>query len=168
MPFRSPEPLGKRHRLDDFTCGEPALDEWLTRHARAAQGAGSAQVYVSTTDGETVAGYFALAAAEIAPQDAAARALKGQPATRPVPAVLLARLAVDHRFHGEGLGSALLRDALLRAAHAATEIGIRVVLVHAKHERAREFYLRYGFEPSPTDPLNLQLLMKDVLRLLAT
>lgn len=164
MAFRLPEPLEQRHRLDDFRSEEPALDEWLKRHAREAHTSGSARVYVTTTveDPDAVVGYFALAAASVAPADASERALKGQPPGRPVPAILLARLARDLRHKGSGLGPSLLQDALLRCSQAAETIGARVLLVHAKHEKAKAFYLKYGFEESPTDPLHLLMLMKDV------
>ena len=163
MAYRRPEPLAKHHRLDAFTCGEPALDEWLMRHARSAQASDSARVYVTTTDdGETVVGYYAVAAAQVAPQDATARGLKGQPRGRPVPAILLARLAVDRHHQRAGVGRSLLQDALLRCATAAEAIGARLLLVHAKHERAKAWYQKYGFQASPTDPLHLQLLMKDL------
>lgn len=163
MTSRRPEPLAKQHGLDAFACGEPALDEWLRRHARAAHASDSARVYVTTPlDGLTVIGYHALAAAQVAPQDATARARRGQPRARPVPAIILARLAVDHRHQGAGVGRSLLQDALLRCATAAEAIGARVLLVHAKNEAARRWYERYGFEASPTDPLNLQLLLKDL------
>jgi predicted N-acetyltransferase YhbS len=77
--------------------------------------------------------------------------------------VLLARLAVDSSVQGKGLGRALLRDALIRVAGAAEEIGIRVLLLHAKDEGARDFYLKCAeFESAPTDPLHLFLLMKDL------
>ena len=79
-----------------------------------------------------------------------------------MPAILLARLARDERHIAQGLGPSLLQDALLRSSEAATVIGARVLLVHAKHARARDFYTRYGFEESPTDPLHLLMLMKDV------
>ena len=163
MAHKRPEPLAKHHRLDEFHSGEPALDEWLKRHARAAQASGSARVYVATLDdGETIVGYYALAAAQIASEDATDRALKGQPQARPVPAILLARLAVDQSHQGAGLGRSLLRDVLLRCVEAAEAIGARVLLVHAKHDAAKAWYLRYGFEESPTDPLHLVMLMKDV------
>lgn len=164
MAYRRPEPLQARHRLEDFQCGEAALDDWLKRFARQAIAAETARVYVATTadDTETVVGYFAIAAAEVRPEDATTRALKGQPQTRALPAVLLARLARDDRHRGAGLGASLLQDALLRSAEAANVLGARVLLVHAKHEKAREFYLKYGFESSPSDPLHLLLLMKDV------
>ena len=163
MPYRPPEALQRRHRLDDFDCGEPALDEWLKRHARPAHASGSARVFVTTLeDGETVVGYYALAAAQVAPEAATERALKGQPQTRPVPAVLLARLAVHRGHQRAGLGRSLLQDVMLRCLDAAESIGARVLLVHAKHEAAKAWYLQYGFEESPTDPLHLLMLLKDV------
>jgi GNAT superfamily N-acetyltransferase len=163
VAYRRPEPLGKHHRLDQFACGEPALDEWLKRHARGAQASDSARVFVTTlADGETVVGYYALAAAQVAPEDATARALKGQPRARPLPAVLLARLAVDQAHQGGGLGRSLVQDVLLRCVEAADAIGARVLLVHAKHEAAKVWYMQYDFEESPTDRLHLLMLMKDV------
>ena len=163
MAYRRPEPLGKHHRLDQFDCGEPALDEWLERHARDAHASGSARVFVATMeDGEMVVGYYALAAAQVAPDEATERALKGQPRARPVPAVLLARLAVDRAHQGAGLGRSLLQDVLLRCLEAAEAIGARILLVHAKHDAAKAWYMQYGFEESLTDPLHLMMLLKDV------
>lgn len=163
MAYRPPEPLRKHHRLDDFDCGEPALDEWLERHARGSHASGSARVFVTTlADGETVVGYYALAAAQVAPEAATEGARKGQPRTRPVPAVLLARLAVDREHQGAGLGRSLLQDVMLRCLEAAESIGARVLLVHAKHEGAKAWYSQYGFEESPTDPLHLLMLLKDM------
>lgn len=163
MAFRRPEPLGKHHRLDRFSCGEPALDEWLERHARGAHSSGSARVYVTTLeDGQTVVGYYALAAAHVLPEEATERALRGQPRSRPVPAILLGRLAVDRAHQRAGVGRSLLQDALLRCLEAAEAIGARVLLVHAKHEDAKAWYMQYGFEESPSDPLHLLLLLKDV------
>lgn len=163
MTYRCPEPLGKQHLLDEFECGESALDEWLKRYARAAQASDSARVFVATLeDGETVIGYYALAAAQVAPEGATARALKGQPRARPVPAILLARLAVDQQHQGAGVGRSLLQDVLLRCVEAAEAIGARVLLVHAKHEAAKAWYMQFGFEESPTDPLHLLMLLKDI------
>ena len=163
MSYRRPEPLARRHELDAFGCGEPALDEWLKKHARAAHASETARVFV-TTESEScaVVGYYALAASHVEASEATARAKKGSPAHRPVPAVLLARLAVDSRHQGVGLGRSLLQDVLLRCAEAADAIGVRLLLVHSKHEQARAWYQRHGFEESPTDPLHLMILMKDV------
>jgi GNAT superfamily N-acetyltransferase len=163
VAYRPPEPLERQHRLDEFECGEPALDEWLKRHARGAHASGSARVFVATLDdGETVVAYYALAAAQVAPTAATERALKGQARTRPVPAILLARLAVDRTHQRAGLGRSLLQDVMLRCLEAADAIGARVLLVHAKHEAAKAWYMQYGFEESPTDPLHLLMLLKDV------
>jgi GNAT superfamily N-acetyltransferase len=79
-----------------------------------------------------------------------------------IPAALLARLAVDASVQGHGIGAWLLRDAMLRTLTAAETVGIRVLLVHAIDDNARRFYERHGFEASPTDPLNLQMLVKDI------
>jgi GNAT superfamily N-acetyltransferase len=167
VAYRPPEALEKTHRLDEFNCGEDALDEWLKRHARPAHAAGSARVFVTTLeDGETVVGYYALAAAQVESEDATERALKGQPRTRPVPAVLLARLAVHRDHQRAGIGRSLLQDVMLRCLDAAEAIGARVLLVHAKHDAAKAWYLQYGFEESPTDPLHLLLLLKDARELL--
>lgn len=167
MGYRRPESLERAHDRSSFTCGEPELDRWLAEHALGAQAADTARVFV-TTDGHRVVGYYALAAAQLQPEDSSGRALKGQPGGRPVPAVLLARLAVDMAHQGKGLGRSLLQDAMLRARAVADELGVRVMLVHAKHEQASRWYKRFGFEESPTDPLHLILLMKDLRAFLAT
>jgi predicted N-acetyltransferase YhbS len=98
--------------------------------------------------------------------DATERLLKGQPSNRPVPVVILARLAVHSDHQGKGLGRSLLQDALLRAATAAESVGIRALVAHAE-EGASGFYDRFGFESSPTDPLHRILLMKDLRQLLS-
>lgn len=163
MPrFSDPEPLGPSHELAGFDCGVGSLNLWLDRHARAATGAGSAKTYV-ITDGKQkrVVGYHALTVASIDHQDATARATKGMP-RNPIPAVLLARLAVDVSVQGQGLGAFLLRDAMERALAVSEQAGIRLLLVHATDKSARDFYSHFGFEPSPTDPMNLQLIIKDI------
>lgn len=160
--FGDPEPLEAHHRLDAFDCGVQSLNVWLTEHARQAVAAGSARVFI-TVDAEQgrVCGYYALAAAAVAHEEASERARKGQP-RHPIPAVLLARLAVDASAQGHGVGAWLLQDAMRRALSASEAVGIRVFLVHALDDNARRFYERWGFEPSPTDRLNLQMLFKDI------
>ncbi len=163
MPrFNDPEPLGVNHDIEAFDCGIESLNAWLKKHALQAAASGSARTFVIIdTDQNRVVGYHALAAASIAHADATSRARNGMP-RHPIPAALLARLAVDTTVHGRGIGAWLLRDALLRTVNAADEMGIRILLVHAIDENARSFYLRHGFEPSPTDALNLQVLVKDL------
>jgi GNAT superfamily N-acetyltransferase len=167
MAYSRPEPIRGKHELGGFSCGEESLDSWLHRHARHAEAAGSARTFVTTAGGERVVGYYALAIGQVGPDDATDRLLKGQPAKRPVPVLLIARLAVEERFHGGGLGTSLLQDALLRCAAAAETVGVRAVVAHAD-EHASGFYDRFGFEVSPTDPLHRILLMKDLRRFLKT
>lgn len=163
MTYAAPEPLGPAHVLAGFACGQEPLDIWLARHARSSQAAGSAKVFVSqTTSNPRVIGYFALAASQVEPADATARLAKGQPTQRPTPVVLLARLAVDLEHQNHGLGTALLRDAALRTLTASNSIGVRAMTAHAKDDAARRWYTRYGFESSPTDPLHMIVLLKDL------
>jgi GNAT superfamily N-acetyltransferase len=164
MAYSRPEPLRGKHDFGPFSCGEESLDSWLPRYSRHAEAAGSARVFVAT-DGIRVIGYYALAVGQLEAKDGTARLVKGQPRGKPVPVVILARLAVDERHQGRGVGRSLLQDVLLRSAGAAQAVGTRALLVHA-HEEARDFYLRFGFELSRTDPLHLILLMKDVARFL--
>lgn len=169
MAYKPPEPLNDDHLLDDFDCGEPALDEWLKRHARTAQASRSARVFVATeTDDQVVIAYYALAAAQVEPADPTPRSLKGQAKHRPVPAILLARLAVADEHKRGGVGKGLVKDAMLRCLAAAENVGIRVLLVHAKHEEAKAWYMQFEFEESPTDPLHLIMLMKDLQAAVST
>jgi GNAT superfamily N-acetyltransferase len=163
MPrFGDAEPLTVQHDIRDFDCGVGSLNLWLKRHALQAASSGSARTYVVIDKKQArVAGYHALAAASISLLAATPRAAKGMP-RHPIPAVLLARLAVDTTVQGRGVGAWLLRDAMLRALSVGDELGVRVLLVHAIDDDARRFYQRYGFEPSPTDDRNLQLLLKDI------
>lgn len=163
MPrFSEPEPLTAEHVLSGFDCGESSLDLWLERHARDAARVGSAKTYV-TSDSEQarVVGYHALTVASIDREQGTERAVKGMPRHQ-IPAVLLARLAVDKSVERRGLGAFLLRDAMQRALAVSEEAGVRLLLVHALNDEAIAFYEHFGFEPSPTDPMNLQLVMKDI------
>jgi GNAT superfamily N-acetyltransferase len=156
-----PESLGPDHDTDGFDRGIEALNVWLKKHAAQAA-VGSARTFVMLDDEQQrVAGYHALAAASITHYEAIARAAKGMP-RHPIPAVLLARLAVDRTVQGRGVGAWLLRDAMLRTLNVAESMGIRVLVVHAIDADARAFYERHGFDASPTDPYNLQMLIKDI------
>lgn len=159
-----PEPLTAAHDVRNFECGKQELTEWLRRYALQSHQAGAARVYVVHQTGRVV-GYYALAAASVEPEEAPER-VKKRLARHPIPVILLARLAVDISVQHQGLGAALLKDALRRTASAADEIGARAVLVHAKDDEAKAFYRHFDFEPSPTDPLHLFLLMKDLRAML--
>ena len=163
------EPLRKIADSDDvaaFDCGNPALNQFLQRFALVNQKANSAQTYVCCEQGTgMVAGFYSLAVGSVEPSAAAGRVIKGL-ARHPVPVMILARLAIDRKHQSAGLGRALLKDALLRTVQAADIAGIRAVLVHAKDDAARNWYLNWGFEPSPTDPYHLFLLVKDLVKII--
>ena len=151
--------------VEYFDCGQPALNQFLQRFALVNQKSNSAQTYVCCHS-SVVVGFYSLAVGSVEPSAAAPRVIKGIP-QHPVPVMILARLAVDIRQQGAGLGKALLKDALLRTAQAADIAGIRALLVHAKDEPARQWYLNWEFEPSPSDPFHLFLLMKDLKAIVA-
>jgi predicted N-acetyltransferase YhbS len=154
------EPLRPDHDVAAFACGSARLDEYLGTRALADQRAHKSRTYVAVK-GTRVIGYYTLAAAGVEPENATVRARRGQ-GNQAVPAVLLARLAVDADHQSRGLREVLLLEALRRSIAAAETIGARVVLVHAADPRDRAFYERYGFEAAPTSPLHLMVLMKDV------
>lgn len=160
MALSQAGPLTASHDLDNFVCGEPELESWLKRYALQNQAAGSSRTFVVEEEGQVV-GYYALAAGSVEFEDAPARIKKGL-GHYPIPVVLLARLAVRVDHQGQGLGKALLKDAMIRTATTAESVGVRAMLVHTMHEGAAEFYRHFGFEPSPTDPQHLMLLMKDL------
>jgi hypothetical protein len=154
--------------VQSFDCGQVDLNEWLSRYAYPNQRSGMATVFVTAQRStRQVVGYYALATGGVEHAEAPARVAKGVP-RHPIPVILLTRLAVDVSMQGYKLGAALLRDALVRVSAAADEVGVRALLIHAKDEEARAFYLRQAeFEPSPTDPLHLFLLIKDLRKALS-
>jgi predicted N-acetyltransferase YhbS len=159
LPLK-PEPLGPTHDAGSFDCGREELNGYLTKRAFADQQTEKSRTYV-VCRGVRVIAYFGLTAGAVEPLAAPQRVAKGQ-GQQSIPVILLARLAVDVSEQGRGLGETLLVEALRRSAAAADIIGARAVIVHAKDRQARSFYERYGFERSPTNPLHLMLLMKDV------
>lgn len=141
-----------------------ALNEYLSRHALTNHQSGAAKTFAVTTDSHIVIGYYSLAASQVLYAEATARLQKGA-SRHPIPVVLLARLAVDRAWQGKGVGSALLKDAILRVLAAAEGVGVRALLVHAKDAEAKKFYERYDFEPLPGYPLHLVLLLKDARKI---
>ena len=158
------EKLRRDHDLEGFDCGEAALDRFLTRHALQSQQMGASQTCLAL-NGDTVVGYHTLVFGEVAFADAPERLQKGA-AHHPVPLMVLARLAVARAGHGQGLGAALLKDAMLRTLQAAEIGGLRALAVHAKNEAARRFYAHFDFVASPSDPAHMLFLLKDIRRLL--
>lgn len=163
--FSAVRKLDASDEVEAFDCGTQPLGRFLKRHALVNQKAGSAQTYVVRRGEHRVVGYYSLAVGAVEHADAPNRVGQGL-ARHPIPVMLLARLAIDRSEQGKGLGKGLLKDALLRTDRAAEIAGIRALLLHAKDEDARAWYARYDFEPSPTDPYHLFLLMKDLRALL--
>lgn len=163
---RGVEKLRADHPVQEFDCGCEELNRYLHRYALPNQQAGAAQTYLGM-DGDAIAGYHTLAVGSVTLEKSPERLKKGLPARHPIPIMLLARLAVDQRWQGQGVGKSLLRDAMLRTSQAAEIAGIRAFAVHAKDEEARRFYEHFDFVPSPTDPVHLFILLKDVRRLVA-
>ena len=162
---RRVEKLRPDHGIQGFDCGREDLNRYLLRYAWSNQQAGAAQTYVGLA-GDSVAGYHTLAVGQVSREEAPERLSKGL-ARHPVPIMLLARLAVDLRWQGRGVGKALLKDALQRTLQAADIAGIRAFAVHAKDEEARDFYRKFDFIPSPSDPMHLFVLLKDVRRMIS-
>ena len=154
------EKLRREHDTAAFHSGEEGLDRFLDRYALTNQQAGGSASYVALS-GDRIVGFYSLAVGQVMYEDAPERLAKGL-ARHPVPVMLLARLAVDTDWQGKGIGSGLLKDALLRTVQAADIVGIRAVIVHAKNDGARMFYEHFGFQPSPTDPYHLFRLLKDI------
>lgn len=168
--YRRVERLADAHDISAFDCGSEAQTTWLRRHALQAQRSDTAKVYVICRRGTSeVVAYYALAAGSVAHEQAPARLRRGV-GRYPVRVIVLTRFGVDLREQGRGLGSELVRDALLQAASVATRVGVRALLIHAETGEAVAFYGRISsaFEPSPTDPLHLVLLMKDLRRSIET
>lgn len=161
MTLSPPAPLADHHLIADFDSGVPSLDDWLRKRARANQASGASRTFV-LCEGERVVAYYALASGAVKVAEAPSRFRRNMP--DPIPVVVLGRLAIDRSLQGQGIGRALVRDALLRVAQAGEAIGIHGVLVHALSEAARAFYLAVGFEPSPLDPMTLMATMNDLRR----
>jgi GNAT superfamily N-acetyltransferase len=156
-PYSPVVALDASHDRDAFDCGVPALNLYLRRFALQNQNRGIVRNYVTTfTGAKSIAGYYSLVYGSIDRKLLPAKLVKGL-GKYDVPLMLLARLAVDHRAHGKGLGKALLKDAVLRTTQAAQIAGLKLLLVHAKDESAAAFYQKHGFVPVDDDPLTLFL-----------
>ena len=158
------EKLRREHDISQFDCGNATLNIWPQKYAWTNQQTDSAKTYVALA-GKRVAGYYALTTGSVHRHESPERIAKGL-ANHPIGIVLLARLAVDNGQQGKGLGKALLFDALTRIEEAAEIVAVRAVMAHAIDEAARRFYEHFEFEPSPVDPFQLLLLLKDLRKAL--
>jgi len=161
----APGPLADAHELAAFDSGVPSLDDRLKRRARANQSGGATRTFVVA---EAQSRHRLLRCC--LRRDRRRQCVRQVPAqyAGPIPVALLARLAIDRAWQGQGLGRALFRDCAARIVHAADTLGIRGIIVHAISEQAKPFYLAIGFEPSPLDPMLLMVTLSDVRAILGT
>jgi GNAT superfamily N-acetyltransferase len=158
LQLSAPESLTYQHFFDDFSCGELVLDDWLKRRAMANQLSGASRTFVVADRQGCVYGYYAIAAGAVSHQMATRSVRQNMP--DPIPVLVLARLAVDVRAQGNAIGVALLKDAVNRAVAVSQNAGVRALLVHALHERAKCFYEHYGFKASSIHEMTLMLILK--------
>jgi GNAT superfamily N-acetyltransferase len=135
--------LSPTNQTDEFDCGIESLNKWLDEHALRAIRSKSANTYVVVIDNQVVA-YYSLAAGEVARTNSPERLAKGL-GKHPIPVIVLARLAVDKRIQGAGLGALLLQDAIKRAILTSEIVGARALITHPINEQASEFYKAFGF-----------------------
>lgn len=144
------EPLGPKHNRVAFSCGVVALDKYLQKQAGQDVSKRVAAAFVITPDGETIAGFYTLSAHVVSLSDLPTNVAKKLPRYPAVPATLLGRLAVSSEFRGRGIGELLLLDAFKRVLANTRQVASAVIVVDAKDDRAREFYLRHDFIPLPS------------------
>lgn len=159
-----PTPILPHHELTNFDSGEQSLDNWLKKRALKNQTSGASRCFV-LCEGKTVIGYYSLSAGAIS-QEAAPKAMRRN-MPDPLPVLLLGRLAIDKNHHNKGLGSALLRDGMIRAVSVAGDAGVFAILIHALSEPAKRFYLSRGFVESPLQPMTLMMTLETVGLILA-
>jgi GNAT superfamily N-acetyltransferase len=160
MTLSAPVPLTAEHETADFDCGEPVLNEWLKSRAMKNEGRFS-RTYV-VCDGNRVAAYYCISAGTVERAAAPGKVRRNAPDT--VPVSVIGRLAVSRNYAGRGLGADILSDALKRIALASRSIGIAAVLVHAKDERAKRFYMACAeFVEYPADSRTLFLPIETVV-----
>jgi predicted N-acetyltransferase YhbS len=164
--FSAPILLTSDHNTVNFNCEVSALNLFLQKYALTNNQNNSVKTFVATNNENQVIGYYSLVAASVEHLQVPPRIKKGL-GKYPIPVILIARLAVDINYQKIGLGKGLLKDALLRCLSVQSQIGVRAILVHAKDEKAKQFYQKFGFESSPIDEYHLYLLIKDIQKMLS-
>lgn len=163
--IEAPTPIHEKMILKDFSCGKVQLDIWLQKRVLANERSGASRTYVLCKGGKAIA-YYALCNGAIVHEHASGKIKRNMP--DPIPAMIIARLAVDQNYHKQGIGKALLKDGILRILEASKIAGIRVILVHALDLDAQKFYKSVGFEESPLEELTLMITIHEALNLLKT
>ena len=159
-PISAPEPLNATHDVSAFSCGRPTLDNWLRTRALSNQEKGFTVVIVVHAAGRVI-GYYGLSPTSVVPTGLPRSIRTGQP-PNPIPCLLLGQLATDMNWTGQGIGTGLLRHALMRCVAGARLIGGRALVVNAIDEEAAAFWRRRGFLPSKDNPLTLYRAIQDI------
>ncbi|MDJ0675383.1 MAG: GNAT family N-acetyltransferase [Calothrix sp. MO_167.B42] len=157
--INSPQPLTSKHNVSDFKSKSEPLNKWLKEKALKNHEGDTARTYVVTVENQVI-GYYCLAASSVARLTATSKVKRNAPDS--IPCMLIGRLAVDVEWEGRGIGSGLLRDAIFRTLNVAEIAGVRCILVHAKDEESKNFYLKRRFQESPVQPLTLMMTLKDI------
>ncbi|MHC5936434.1 GNAT family N-acetyltransferase [Nostoc sp.] len=156
--INAPQRLTHEHDVLEFKSKSEALNNWLKEKALKNEG-DTARTFVVTVENQVI-GYYCLATGSVTHLVAVSKAKRNAP--DPIPCMLIGRLAVDTKWEGQGIGSGLLKDAIIRILSVSQIAGVRCILVHAKDEEAKRFYLKRGFQPSPIKPLTLMMTLKDI------
>ncbi|HKU65448.1 MAG TPA: GNAT family N-acetyltransferase [Rhizomicrobium sp.] len=159
----APAPISDKHDLSSFDCGKAPLDDWLKYRALRSEGR-SARAYV-VAHGKVVIGYYCLAGGAVIAKDAPGKIRRNMP--NPIPVMIIGRLAVDKLYQGQGIGPAMLKDALQRILGVSKAVGARAVMVHAIDNDALAFYAAYGFKPFPLDSRTMCLPIEDIVAAIA-
>ena len=155
--FSGPHALSDRHSLAEFVCGEESIDAWVARRVRANQTLGFSRTFVATEpDSDVVVGLYCLSSVSVA-RDSVGKRDRGSDPPKDLPAVLLGKLAVASHLQDSriGLGTDLMRDAIVRTLTASLHVGVRLMVIDALTERLVGWYQRFGFNPTRSDPLRL-------------
>lgn len=161
MPYRKPCPIANQHIIEGFSSGKPSLDSWLKEMALHNQEQGYTRTFVIADENFKVVGYHSVCAGMIHRSDVS-RSVKGSKAPTEIPIAVLARLAVDAEYQGNGLGKALLRNALMSVVSAAQVVAFRAVIIHALDDEAVTFYKKFGFQETKNMERRLILPTKDI------
>ena len=159
-----PSPITADQERVNFDCGEFSLNEWLKKRALKNHAAGASRCFVLCA-GTNVIGYYSLSAGAIGHEAAPKAMRRNMP--NPLPVLLLGRLAIDKRYHNQGIGQALLRDAMMRTVNVSGDTGVFAILVHAISNQAKQFYLSRGFVESPLQPMTLIMTVETIRSILA-
>lgn len=165
----------ERHDRDRFSCGVDPVDNYFRKTANKLAKAGNTRVYVMTSETGDVIGFYALNAHSVDFAELPPRYARTRPSHGAIPAAFISMIGVDQRYTGQGYGGDLLADALLRIAQASERIGIAMVILDVLDDgnpdhvaRRKTLYLRYGFEPLPSNPLRLFMPVAAISETLAT